>query len=81
MQAAATGFVGRTALTDRAAANGLYLTSYYIGGIAGSIALGGLYEIGGWAAVNTAILAVVAILFALARFLAAPGPEVLPRTP
>ena len=79
MQAAATGFVGRTALTDRAAANGLYLTSYYIGGIAGSIALGGLYEIGGWTAVNAAILAVVASLFALARFLAAPGPEVLPR--
>ena len=79
MQAAATGFVGRTALTDRAAANGLYLTSYYIGGIAGSIALGGLYEIGGWTAVNAAILAVVASLFALARFLAAPGPEVLPK--
>ncbi|MEO1365499.1 MAG: MFS transporter, partial [Pseudomonadota bacterium] len=37
-QSVATGYVGRTATHDHAAANGLYLASYYLGGIAGAFA-------------------------------------------
>lgn len=79
MQASATAFVGRTAQTDRAAANGLYLTSYYIGGLTGASLLGQINEAGGWTAVNAVVAVVVAMMLPLARFLANPGPEVLPR--
>ena len=79
MQAAATGFVGRTALTDRAAANGLYLTSYYIGGLAGAFLLGQVNELGGWQAVNGVVTVVALLMFPMAKVLANPGPEVLPR--
>lgn len=79
MQAAATAFVGRTAETDRAAANGLYLTSYYIGGLAGAFLLGQVNEIGGWVAVNAVVAVVVLAMLPLAQFLAHSGPEVLPR--
>lgn len=79
MQAAATGFVGRTAEGDRAAANGLYLTSYYIGGLFGAMALGRAYEIGDWPLVAGIVaLALVATLL-LAGALRRPGPEVLQR--
>ena len=33
-QAIGTGYVGRAAMTDRAAASGLYLAAYYLGGLA-----------------------------------------------
>jgi hypothetical protein len=36
-QAVATGFVGRAATTDRAAASGMYLASYFAGGLAGPL--------------------------------------------
>ena len=66
-QGAVTGYIGREAKTDRAAANGLYLTSYYVGGLAGAFALGQVYEIAGWAAI--VILMAGAVL--LAAWLAA----------
>lgn len=49
-QAIATGFVSRTAETDRGAASGLYLASYFTGGLAGSIVLGQLFDRIGWPA-------------------------------
>jgi predicted MFS family arabinose efflux permease len=49
-QAVATGFVGRAAKQDRAAASGLYLASYYLGGLAGAAVLGQLFDRNGWAA-------------------------------
>jgi predicted MFS family arabinose efflux permease len=49
-QATATGFVARAAMTDRASASGLYLASYYLGGLAGAIALGQAFDRLGWAA-------------------------------
>jgi len=49
-QAIGTGFVGRAAMTDRAAASGLYLASYYLGGLAGAAALGQLFDRFGWSA-------------------------------
>jgi predicted MFS family arabinose efflux permease len=47
-QAVATGFVGRAARTDRAAASGIYLASYYLGGLAGAAIIGQVYDHFGW---------------------------------
>ncbi|MEM6677480.1 MAG: MFS transporter, partial [Pseudomonadota bacterium] len=79
MQAAATGFVGRTAVGDRAAANGLYLTSYYIGGLIGAFALGQAYVAAGWTAVALIVGAALALTLLLAGLLRHPGPEVMAR--
>jgi MFS transporter, YNFM family, putative membrane transport protein len=49
-QAVATGFVGRAASADRAAASGIYLACYYFGGVAGSALLGQVFEHYGWTA-------------------------------
>jgi predicted MFS family arabinose efflux permease len=49
-QATATGFVGRAATSDRGAASGLYLASYFLGGLAGSVVLGQLFDHLGWTA-------------------------------
>lgn len=49
-QAVATGFVSRTATHNRSAASGIYLASYFLGGLAGSAVLGRLYEDIGWSA-------------------------------
>lgn len=79
MQAAATGFVGRTADGDRAAANGLYLTSYYVGGLAGAFALGQAHLTGGWTLVAGIVAATMLVSLLLAGALRNPGPEVIPR--
>ena len=60
-QAAATGYVGRTAKRNHAAANGLYLTSYYAGGLAGALVLGQVYGALGWAA-SVLVLAVALLI-------------------
>ena len=49
-QACATGFVGRAATTDRGSASGLYLASYFFGGLIGSAALGVVFDMFGWTA-------------------------------
>jgi predicted MFS family arabinose efflux permease len=49
-QAIGTGYVGRAASSDRAAASGLYLASYYLGGLAGAAALGLVFDRLGWSA-------------------------------
>jgi YNFM family putative membrane transporter len=64
-QAAATGFVGAAAPTDRALASGLYLASYFLGGLVGSAVLGQLYVQFGWSACVAGIgiaLAIAALL-------------------
>ncbi len=58
-QAAATGFVSRTATQDRGAASGMYLSSYFTGGLAGTVILGAIFEQFGWPA---AVLGVAAAL-------------------
>lgn len=50
VQAIATGFVGRVAMGDRAAASGLYLASYYLGGLCGAWLLGQAFDAYGWTA-------------------------------
>jgi MFS transporter, YNFM family, putative membrane transport protein len=49
-QATATGFVSRAASADRGSASGLYLASYFLGGLAGSAVLGQLFDRLGWTA-------------------------------
>jgi predicted MFS family arabinose efflux permease len=49
-QAAATGFVGRTATVDRGSASGIYLACYFSGGLVGSAVLGQVFDHYGWAA-------------------------------
>jgi predicted MFS family arabinose efflux permease len=64
-QAVATGFVGRAARADRAAASGMYLASYFSGGLAGSVLLGQLFDRIGWpvcvAGIGCALLAAIAL--------------------
>jgi len=62
-QAAATGYVGRTATRDRAAASGLYLSAYYCGGLAGAAVVGQLFDRFGW---NVAVAGIFAALAAAA---------------
>lgn len=54
-QAIGTGFVGRAAKGDRAAASGLYLASYYLGGLMGAAVLGQVFDRFGWAACVTGV--------------------------
>ncbi len=49
-QAAVTGFVGRAATADRGAASGIYLASYFLGGLVGTAVLGRLFDAFGWPA-------------------------------
>jgi MFS transporter, YNFM family, putative membrane transport protein len=64
-QAAATGFVGHAATSDRGAASGIYLASYFFGGLIGTAVLGQLFDRLGWVACVAGIassLAIAAIL-------------------
>jgi MFS family permease len=64
-QAVATGFVGRAATVDRGSASGIYLASYFTGGLVGSAVLGQVFDRFGWSACVTGIglsLAVAAML-------------------
>jgi predicted MFS family arabinose efflux permease len=47
-QATATGFVSQAASGDRGSASGLYLASYFLGGLAGAAILGQLFDRVGW---------------------------------
>ena len=71
-QAIATGHVSRTASRDRAAASGIYLASYYAGGLAGSFVIGQIYDRIGWAACVAVLVAVLAGAIAVARVLQTP---------
>jgi predicted MFS family arabinose efflux permease len=67
----ASGWVGAVARQDRAAAAGLYLFGYYLGGSVGG-AFGGLvYSLGGWPAtvvfVGALLLAALLLVALLAR--------------
>ena len=66
-QAIATGFVGRAARTDRAAASGLYLASYFSGGLVGSVVLGQVYDHIGWPSSVAGIGCALLIAIALTR--------------
>lgn len=87
-QATATGFIGRAAKSDRAAASGMYLSSYYLGGLAGAAVLGQVFDRWGWpqtvAGVGAALLAAAALAAMLksstAEPAAQPEPAAAPET-
>jgi predicted MFS family arabinose efflux permease len=72
-QAVATGFVSRAASADRGSASGLYLASYFLGGLAGSAVLGQVFDRLGWTACVIGIGAALALGALLAtRLVVAP---------
>lgn len=71
-QAAATGFVGQAATTGRGAASGLYLASYFLGGLAGTAVLGQLFDRFGWSACVAGIGAALLVASVLTAKLARP---------
>ncbi len=77
-QACATGFVGRAALSDRGAASGLYLASYFFGGLVGSAVLGLIFDMFGWVACVGGIAVSLLVAALLAIFLHTPmAPDTL----
>jgi predicted MFS family arabinose efflux permease len=68
-QAVATGFATRAGSDNRSAASGLYLASYFGGGLIGTIVLGKLFDGFGWAPCVAAIAVVVMIGLTLSRSL------------
>lgn len=62
-QATATGFVAHAATADRAAASGLYITSYFRGGLVGRAVSGQMFDHFGWPApVATVTLSLAAAM-------------------
>ena len=74
-QAIGTGFVARAAMTDRAAASGLYLASYYLGGLTGAAVLGQIFDRYGWPATVAGIGLALAAAAWLANRLTTQVPE------
>ncbi|GIL03119.1 MAG: MFS transporter [Alphaproteobacteria bacterium] len=72
-QAIATGHVGRTAGAERAAASGVYLSSYYAGGLAGSFVLGQVHDRLGWTACVWVLAATLVLGAAVALRLRRPA--------
>jgi predicted MFS family arabinose efflux permease len=73
-QAAATGFVGRAATGDRGGAGGLYLASYFLGGLVGSAILGQAFDLFGWTACVLGIGLALGLAALLAFGLVVPAP-------
>ncbi|CCD98090.1 MFS transporter [Bradyrhizobium sp. STM 3809] len=71
-QAATTGFVGNAATHDQGVASGLYLASYFAGGIVGTAVLGQLFDRLGWGACVAGIAAALVIAALLAGRLTPP---------
>ncbi|HEX2592342.1 MAG TPA: MFS transporter, partial [Rhizomicrobium sp.] len=63
-QAIATGYVGQVATADRGTASGLYLASYFSGGLTGAAVLGQVFDRFGWSAC-VAVIAIALLLAAL----------------
>jgi MFS transporter, YNFM family, putative membrane transport protein len=74
-QAVATGFVGRAATVDRGAASGLYLASYFAGGLVGSAVLGQVFDRLGWLACVVGVGAALAAAALLALRLRVAGED------
>jgi predicted MFS family arabinose efflux permease len=71
-QASATGFVGQAASENRGVASGTYLACYFLGGLAGSAALGQMFDHFGWIACVAGVAASLALAGLLATRLTLP---------
>jgi predicted MFS family arabinose efflux permease len=70
-QATVTGYVSRTATSDRGSASGIYLACYFLGGMVGSATLGQIFDRFGWSACVAGIgasLATAALMSNRLRF-------------
>ena len=76
-QAVASAYVGRAAGGHANAANGIYLASYFIGGLAGSAVLGQIYSHAGW----PATVAGVGLVLLVAVWLTQRASEAMNATP
>jgi predicted MFS family arabinose efflux permease len=76
-QAIATGFVSRAATADRGAASGLYLGSYFLGGLAGAAVLGQVFDRFGWTACVAGIATALLMACWLSRALQLPDSQLL----
>jgi len=74
-QAAVTGFVGRAATAERGTASGLYLASYYAGGLCGAAVLGAVFDRWGWPAAVAGVGAALLLALALAGMLRLPSAD------
>ena len=72
-QATTTGFVGRAAGADAASANGVYLASYFSGGLVGALVLGQVFDRFGWPACVGVLALAMLVATALASRLRLPG--------
>lgn len=77
-QATATGFVSRAATGDRAAAGGIYLACYFLGGIVGSAVLGQVFMSFGWEGCVLGIAAALGVAALLAMRLRRPVLRAMP---
>ncbi len=77
-QAIATGFVNRAAGAHKGAASGIYLASYFSGGLAGSVVLGQIFDRLGWSACVAGIACALLIACLLAMRLRAALPGAVP---
>lgn len=77
-QATATGFVSRAATTDRGSASGIYLASYFLGGLVGSAVLGQMFDRWGWAACVAGVSLSLATAALLTIRLKTPAPAAAP---
>ncbi|MEP3442990.1 MAG: MFS transporter [Sulfitobacter sp.] len=73
-QATVSGQIGAAATADRATASGLYLTSYYFGGLIGAAVIGRVFTASGWSAVIYTLLAMTLVSIIAARPLGRPLP-------
>lgn len=73
-QSVTTAHVGRSAGHDHAAANGLYLASYYLGGLCGAWAMGQVYAAAGWPVAVAVMMALLAGAAVLGQRMTAPAP-------
>jgi len=74
-QAVATGFVGRAATVDRGSASGIYLASYFAGGLIASAVLGQVFDHLGWGACVIGVGAALAVAAMLTVKLQLPRPN------
>jgi predicted MFS family arabinose efflux permease len=75
-QAITTGFVNRAATSDRGSASGIYLASYFAGGLVGSAVLGQVFDRLGWPACVAAIGLALLVAALLAGRLKLPQCEI-----
>jgi len=72
-QATVTGLVNRAATADRGSASGMYLASYFAGGLVGTAVLGQVFDRIGWAACVSGIALSLGVAAALAMCFKSPG--------